>query len=109
MAAFFRDMAHAMFAAGWLQLMQMHLDGRPVASLLSFDYADTISLYNSGFEPAGPYAYLSPGNVLIAIAIRYAIELGRKTFDFMRGDEEYKYRFGAHDTAIYQIVLRRGN
>jgi CelD/BcsL family acetyltransferase involved in cellulose biosynthesis len=108
MAAFFQDLAGAMAAAGWLQLMQMYLGGRPVASLFSFDYGDAILLYNSGFEPAGPYAFLSPGNVLIGLAIQHAIGLGRRAFDFMRGDEEYKYRFGARDTAIYRIQLRRG-
>ena len=37
---------------------------------------------------------LSPGWVLLAYVIQWCCENGRYEFDFMRGDEEYKYRFG---------------
>ena len=47
--------------------------------------------YQSGFDPA--YSKLSPGTVMIAHAIRRAIEGGYTTFDFLRGDEAYKRRW----------------
>jgi CelD/BcsL family acetyltransferase involved in cellulose biosynthesis len=108
MQSFFRAIAETMRAAGWLQLIQLKLDGRHEASLLSFDYGNTIMLYNSGFDPEGN-SRLSPGNVLVAIGIRYAIELGRAVFDFLQGDEEYKYRFGAQDTHVYRVLISRGS
>jgi CelD/BcsL family acetyltransferase involved in cellulose biosynthesis len=108
MQAFFHAIAGAMHAAGWLQLMQLKLDGRPEASILSFDYGDSIMLYNSGFDPQGQ-SHLSPGNVLISICIRHAIELGRSIFDFLQGDEEYKSRFGAQDTRVYRVLISRGS
>jgi CelD/BcsL family acetyltransferase involved in cellulose biosynthesis len=108
MTDFFRAMARAMYAAGRLQLMTLTLDGAPEASLFSFDNGHSIMLYNSGFDPASRRASLSLGNVLIALCIRHAIELGRRSFDFLRGDEEYKYRFGARDTYIYRLTLERG-
>lgn len=104
--AFFRAMARALFDAGWLQLSHLVLDGRHEASMLSFDYDNAILLYNSGFDPEG-HPHLSPGNVLISLCIQHAIELGRREFDFLRGDEEYKYRFGARDTYVYQIEMER--
>lgn len=106
MSAFFHDLAHVMLKAGWLQLMHLKLDGQIEASLLSFDYGDAIMLYNSGYNPMG-HPHLSPGIVLTAICIRHAIALQKKVFDFLRGDEDYKYRFGARDTRIYRVVLSR--
>ena len=51
------------------------------------------------------FGALSLGVVITAKAIEYAIENGRKSFDFLRGNETYKYRFGAQDTTIYRIHL----
>ena len=60
----------------------------------------------SGLDPAA-FSALSPGVVLTAAAIERAIALGRSEFDFLRGNEEYKYRFGAVDRPIYHLTLRR--
>jgi len=65
-----------------------------------------IWVYNSGLDPAA-FAALSPGVVLTAAAIERAIAAGRAEFDFLRGNEEYKYRFGAADTHIYRLRLER--
>jgi CelD/BcsL family acetyltransferase involved in cellulose biosynthesis len=45
---------------------------------------------------------LSPGWVLLANTIQWCCENGRYEFDFMRGDEEYKYRFGG----VNRFVMR---
>ena len=106
MQTFFHAIARAMHAKGHLQLMQLKMNGRPEASILSFDYDNKIMLYNSGFDPQG-LSHLSPGNVLISRSIQHAIELGRSVFDFLQGDEEYKYRFGAQDTRVYRVLISR--
>jgi CelD/BcsL family acetyltransferase involved in cellulose biosynthesis len=89
-----------------LQLMFTSIEGRRAAALFNFDYNDRIWVYNSGLDPAA-FSALSPGVVLTATAIEKAIELGRAEFDFLRGDEEYKYRFGAVDTNIYRVQLQK--
>jgi len=106
MEAFFHTVARCMQDAGWLQLMQLKMDSRPVASLISFDYGDSLMVYNSGYDPDS-HAHLSPGIVLLSICIQNAINSGKRAFDFLRGDEEYKYRFGAHDTTVYRLILER--
>jgi CelD/BcsL family acetyltransferase involved in cellulose biosynthesis len=45
--------------------------------------------------------------VITAKAIELAIENGRTTFDFLRGNETYKYRFGAKDTKIYRQQINQ--
>jgi CelD/BcsL family acetyltransferase involved in cellulose biosynthesis len=104
--AVFHEVAQSSRQAGTLQLMFVELEGNKAAGLFNFDYKDRIWVYNSGLDPT-MYAPLSPGVVLTASAIDHAIHLGRSEFDFLRGSEEYKYRFGAKDTHIYRIHIER--
>ncbi len=106
MQGFFFDVARAFQARGWLQLTFVEMDGQKAASLLNFDYDDTILVYNSGYDPA-LYGQLSPGWVVTARSIEHAISLGRHKFDFLRGDEEYKYRFGGQDTEVRRLLIAK--
>jgi CelD/BcsL family acetyltransferase involved in cellulose biosynthesis len=87
---------------GWLQLNFLVVNDTPVATYLNFDYNDHILVYNSGLDPA-EYGHLSPGIVLLAYTIEHAIELKRDVFDFLRGDEQYKYRMGGTDTSVMNL------
>jgi tetratricopeptide (TPR) repeat protein len=52
---------------------------------------------------------LPAGLILHADAIRYAIRNDFKVYDFLRGDEEYKYSFGAQDRRIIHIEVSNKN
>ena len=92
MERFFRDATRALAAAGWARLWFLDWEGAAVASFLCLEYAGTVGLYNSGFDPE--QAGLAPGIVLLAHVIRDAITRGIPTFDFLRGEEPYKLGFG---------------
>jgi CelD/BcsL family acetyltransferase involved in cellulose biosynthesis len=83
----------AAFAAGWLWMAFLEIDGAKAAGALNFDYQGKLWGYNSGVDRS--FMELSPGWVLLAYTLQWATDHGRHEFDFMRGDEEYKYRFGA--------------
>jgi CelD/BcsL family acetyltransferase involved in cellulose biosynthesis len=104
MEAFFRDMAQVTLEAGWLSLYTIKMDDNPVASMWCFDYGDDLLVYNSGYDPSWR-PELSSGIVLLSYCIQDAIERGKKRFDFMRGDEAYKYRFGAVHAAVYRLII----
>lgn len=104
--ALFHDVAHAAQQVGMLQLIFMEVDGRQAATLFNFDYNNRIWVYNSGLDPAN-FSSLSLGVVITAKAIEYAAEHGRAEFDFLRGNETYKYRFGAQDTTIYRQQITK--
>ncbi len=106
MQAFFLDAAEALQAHGWLQLAFVQMDGQRAATLLNFDYGDSILVYNSGYDPAA-FSQLSPGIVVTARCIEHGISLGRRSFDFLRGDEVYKYRFGAQDTEVRRLLIAK--
>ena len=80
------------FEQNYLWLAFLEIDGVNVATSLNFDYKNKLWGYNSGVSRA--HMELSPGWVLLGHVIQWCCENGRTEFDFMRGDEEYKYRFG---------------
>lgn len=104
--AVFHEAAAAARDAGTLQLMFMEVNGSKAAGLFNFDYRDRVWVYNSGLDPQA-FGALSLGVVLTAKAIEHAIETNNKTFDFLRGNETYKYRFGAEDTFVYRLQVAR--
>lgn len=74
------------------------------AAAIVFGYADDSGyyLYNSGYDPE--HSDASPGVVLLAIMIEAAISEGRSRFDFLKGDETYKFRLGAQRRPLVEIV-----
>jgi CelD/BcsL family acetyltransferase involved in cellulose biosynthesis len=61
--------------------------------------------YLGGFDPA--FAFESPGAILLAHAIESAAKEGARVFDFLRGDERYKYAWGARDRYNVRYTLTR--
>jgi hypothetical protein len=104
--AVFHETAKAAQANGTLQLLFIEIQGQKAAVLFNFDYRNRIWVYNSGLDPAA-FGNLSLGVVLTAKAIEMAINKGRSVFDFLRGSETYKYRFGAEDTTVYRLRVER--
>ena len=98
MEAFFRDLGRALAEAGVAALWMLWLEDRPAAALFCLEQAGSVSLYNSGFDPDA--RAMSPGVVLIARTIEDAIARGFRRYDFLRGEEPYKYGFGAVPTEV---------
>jgi CelD/BcsL family acetyltransferase involved in cellulose biosynthesis len=93
------------FREDCLQLSFLEINGEKAAGYLNFDYRDRIWVYNSGLD--GRFREYSPGWVLLGYLLQWANENNRHAFDFMRGDEDYKYRFGAVDRFVMRAVVRR--
>lgn len=106
MRAFFHAAAHAAQRAGWLLLAFAEVEGVQAAAYMNFDYHNQVMLYNSGFDME-KFGHLSLGNALAGWTIQHAIEQGRSAFDFLRGNEGYKYRLGGVDTHIYRLSIQR--
>jgi len=76
-----------------------------VAAFLCLEFGGSVGLYNSGFDPAR--AALAPGIVLLAHVIRDAIDRGFPVFDFLRGEEPYKYGFGPSPEDVLNVRVAR--
>jgi CelD/BcsL family acetyltransferase involved in cellulose biosynthesis len=70
-------------------------DGAVVGVLYGFSWKDNFAAYQWGWDAR--WDRRSMGSVLAYQAIRFAAAHGARTFDFLRGAEPYKYRFGAVD------------
>ena len=91
------------FAQGYLWLAFLTVDGVKAAAAFNFDYKNKLWGYNSGVSHG--FMELSPGWVLLSYQLQWACEHGRYEFDFMRGDEEYKYRFGGVNKYVMRAIL----
>lgn len=95
--AFHEDVSRTALERGWLRLFALHLDGEPAAVLYAFRYGPSFYFYQSGFDPR--FARQSVGFVTLGLSIRSAIEEGAAEFDFLHGDEAYKFHW-AHETRV---------
>lgn len=86
-----------------IHFCSLFIDNQQVASVMAFMNKDQTLLYNSGFDPQ--YGYFSVGLLVKAFLIKKSIEQGKKVYDFLRGNERYKYDLGAKDLLLYKITL----
>jgi len=93
---------------GTLRLYALCLDRRIIATLHGFlgkpGPERRFYHYLAGFDPA--FDKISPGTLIIAHAMEQAILDGARVFDFLAGQEAYKYRWGAVDTKLQRRLLR---
>jgi CelD/BcsL family acetyltransferase involved in cellulose biosynthesis len=102
---FIRRLFEAAGPDGPVHLSFLTIGGRRVAAGIHVETDDTVMFYNAGIDPAA--RDLSVGVVLIGELIRQAIETGKSRFDFLRGDESYKYEWGSTDEPIQRLLVRR--
>ena len=106
MEIFFRRLGEAFIPRGVFSLTFLEIaEHEKLAGAIGFRFEGTYSLYNSAFDRR--YQAASPGMVLVAEVIRIAVEGGCSTFDMLKGDYAYKYRFGARPRAIKRLVVTR--
>jgi len=102
---FVRRLFEEQGADGSLRLSFLTVGDRRIAAGLMFTTAEGYLYYNAGVDPDA--RDLSPGVLLVAEFIRRALTDGARRFDFLRGDEPYKYEWGAVDEPIQRILVRR--
>ncbi len=102
---FFQEIVKRFRERGWLRLffLRRKSTGEPVSSLMVFDYNGDFLLYNSGFNPSWKSA--SPGLTLVGMTIRLAIEEGKRRYDFLRGDEKYKFDLGGNPRGVFRVEI----
>ena len=102
---FFAELFESCAPTGVVELDFLTVGGRRVAAGVILDDGQTVYYYNAGVEPDA--RELSPGVIMVASYIQRAIELGRTRLDFMRGNEPYKYEWGAIDEPIDRLLVQR--
>jgi CelD/BcsL family acetyltransferase involved in cellulose biosynthesis len=106
---FQREFARRALERGWLRLLLLEVDGRPVCCEYGFLYENAYFAYQGGRDPDWDKA--SVGFVLEVESIRRTLEEGVPEYRFLGGEEEYKYRLPTEDPRLETVVApasRRG-
>lgn len=103
MESFFRSLIETFARNRLLKLCFLEIDHEPASAVLCFDFNQTIYLYNNGFDPQ--YSRLSAGLLSKVLNIKYSIELGRKKFDFLKGNETYKRHLGGAEVPLFRCRI----
>jgi CelD/BcsL family acetyltransferase involved in cellulose biosynthesis len=104
---FFVELIPELTRNGWVNLHFLRLDGWAMAYELCFDFKDRLFSYNSGFD--SEIANLSPGTLLTAAIIEKACQSKKCEYDFLRGDEAYKYRWTDSCRQESELIALSGN
>lgn len=102
---FFRRLFEEHGPDGLLGLAFLTVGERRIAAGIHFRTPDGYLYYNAGIDPDA--RDLSPGVIMVAAYVRRAIAEGCRRLDFLRGDEAYKYEWGAVDEPIQRLLVRR--
>lgn len=102
---FHRDAASRLLGAGLLRLARLRLDHKTIATCHALRHRDRLSIYLTGFDPA--WTFESPGVLVMAHLIEEAVRDGARVIDFLRGQEPYKYTWGAVDRWNQRRSLRQ--
>jgi CelD/BcsL family acetyltransferase involved in cellulose biosynthesis len=101
--AFHVDFARTALQAGWLRLSFIEIENEPIAACYGFRYAGVECFYQGGRDPS--WDKLSVGTVILAQAIRAALEDGVEEYRFLRGGEDYKYRLASSDSGLETLAV----
>ncbi|MRG91695.1 GNAT family N-acetyltransferase [Polyangium spumosum] len=104
--AFHDAVMPALLERGALELSVLRAGGEPIAALYNLVWNDKVYFYQSGRRADLP-AKLRPGIVAHAMAIRMAIESGRREYDFLGGDVRYKLDLALASRPIVEIRAAR--
>jgi len=88
---------------GWLRLLVLWLNDRPVATLYGFVYRRVFSFYQAGFDLERRKD--SVGLVTLGLAIKSAIDEGAEEFDLLHGSEPYKFHWAREVRALERLEL----
>jgi CelD/BcsL family acetyltransferase involved in cellulose biosynthesis len=90
---FHRDLASTFLRQGRLKLLLLKANSQTIAAIYCFKHGSKMSYFQSGFDPR--WSKYSVGTVLMGKCIEMAIRDGCQEFDFLRGDEDYKFQWTA--------------
>ncbi|HXJ64914.1 MAG TPA: GNAT family N-acetyltransferase, partial [Actinomycetota bacterium] len=106
MELFFRRLGDLFIPEGEFHLAFLETGGQRPAGAIAFRFRGVFYLYNSAFDRS--MRDLAPGMVLVADLIEHAIHDGCGSFDLLKGDLEYKYRFGSVRREVRRLGIARG-
>ncbi|MEX2398114.1 MAG: GNAT family N-acetyltransferase, partial [Balneolales bacterium] len=102
---FFKDITMHFHKKGWLQL-EMLVKGNAYEAIdLLFCFHGTLYQVQRGYKDSPYDKRIGPGNLLLYLRIKEAINSGVKVFDFLRGEIPYKRSLSTHTVQNKEIII----
>lgn len=105
LVSFQRDLVRTLGESGLLRFDELWVEGECRASVYGLDDGRAFYYYNSGYDLE--WANFSVGLVLIGLSVEAAIERGNTIYDFLRGNETYKFDWANEEAELVTISLNR--
>jgi CelD/BcsL family acetyltransferase involved in cellulose biosynthesis len=102
---FQRAVVRRMSEAGLVRFEELWLEGECRSSIYGLDNGLNFYYYSSGYDLN--YANRSVGRVLLGLSVKNAVERGILLYDFLRGDESYKFDWANRSQAVINLTLSR--
>jgi len=103
LVAFHEELSRLALERGWLRLYVLSLDEEAAAAWYGFHYHGAFYFYQAGFDPR--LSRHSVGLVAMGLAIKSAIEEGARVYDFLHGDERYKFLWARQEIQLTRWEL----
>ncbi|MCP4023511.1 MAG: GNAT family N-acetyltransferase [Desulfobacteraceae bacterium] len=103
MTSYFKSLAMELARQKMLWLTFLSIDKNPCACTFSFEFNNTLYLYNNGYDPA--YKKYSVGHLCKVFTIKHGIEQKIKCFNFLKGEERYKKHLGGKMHPLYRLTV----
>ncbi len=103
---FHLNLVPILFPQGMLKMFYLKLNGRIESCMYAYAYNGCVYFYQSGFNPA--YDKYSLGTVTLMEAIRFSIKWGQREFDFLHGNEAYKYQWANAERQTVSLTIGNG-
>ncbi|MER8810742.1 GNAT family N-acetyltransferase [Mesorhizobium australicum] len=91
---------------GLLRIFVLELDDTIIAVSINFEQHGTMMAFVTTYDPEHERA--SPGMVLMMDYIRWSLDRGLATIDFLCGGEDFKRRFATQSVALSSMMGARG-
>ncbi|MFQ3534613.1 MAG: GNAT family N-acetyltransferase [Aggregatilineales bacterium] len=100
--AFHRAVSERFLARGWLRLYRLVIKGETVAVEYGYAYRGRYYFFIGGWDER--FTEYSLGHMMTGLLIREAIAEGLSVFDMHRGNQPYKYYWGAQNAHDYSFT-----
>lgn len=91
-----------------VQIDLLSVSGQAVAGLLHLKYRNTLAIYlmavDKEFNPK-----ISLGNLLVGLCLKNSIAMGNDAYDFLKGEESYKFHWATGGRCTLQFTLWQRN
>jgi CelD/BcsL family acetyltransferase involved in cellulose biosynthesis len=99
---FFERLVGDLLPLGLLHFSTLEAGGQPISWHLGFLHRACLYWYVPVYDAA--WERFSPGQIHLAALVEEAVKRGCRTFDFLRGEERYKYEWTAANRGLFEYA-----